>query len=145
MLTASGPGGYFKQLYTDPRRALSLRPRLASDLNFIVHHAHLVAVDFNSRTIGPGAIAHFEAPGMPGASHSPVMHFAGAQRGAHMWASIVDGEILAARVEHCHQPLPYGHRNPLSFGNRTNLGDGDEVAGGPLSLVICHLSFVANY
>src|SRR5262245_9733462 len=105
------------------RATIPVRLRLRCDLNLVCDYANFVTINLNLRAVGPGAIANFEAPGMPGAGDDAFVDFPRPQRSAHVRASIVDRKVLAARIEYRDQPLAHRDRNALSFWNRTYFGD----------------------
>ena len=98
------------------------------DLNLIALNPRRVGCDLEPRVVSPGAIAHVESPGVPGAGDGPfLVELAGSERSPHVRTEIVDGVVFAADIEHGDKLLADGKSPPLSFRNGTHLGDGNEI------------------
>ncbi len=119
--------------------------RFSGHLDFVAHNAHIEAVDFDAWIVGPGAVAHFEPPRMPGARYGSFVHFARTQRGPHVWAEIIDGHILTGGIEYGHEPLADRHGNPLPFGYRAYFRNGDKIGHGKISLTVLFRTFCIFY
>ena len=69
------------------------------ELDFAVFDANGIATDLDARVVGPGAVGESKAPGVPGAGDDALLDIAAAERGAHVGANIVNGEILSLVVK----------------------------------------------
>ncbi len=68
---------------------------------------------------------------MPGAGDFAFfVELAIAERGAHVGAEVVDGEIVAVAVEEGDQSVAEMKRSACAWGNGADLGDGDEIGHG---------------
>jgi hypothetical protein len=104
---------------------------LRADLDFVVLDADIERIDAEARVVGPFSVADAESPGMPRTSHDPFfVEITGAERRAHVWAKVVDREILAVAKEDGNKSLTDLERATLPFGNRADFSHGYEVVGG---------------
>ncbi len=68
---------------------------------------------------------------MPRAGHDAfLIQIAGAERSSHVRAKVVDGVILAAAVEHGHQPVADVKRGAGAFRDSADRCDGDDLRQG---------------
>jgi len=75
------------------------RADLHFNLDLVTHHAGFKTVDFDAFVVHPGAVGDAESPGVPRARDDAIETEAGAERGAHVRADVVDGIVAAALVE----------------------------------------------
>ena len=99
-----------------------------SDLNVVADDADFERVHAEARIVGPFAVANAKPPSMPRADNNAlVVKVARAERRAHVWAEIVDGEVFAALKKYGYEPLADLEGAPLPFRDRTNFGDRHKI------------------
>ncbi len=95
-----------------------------TDLNFITFDTNVIDIGAERWIVSPSTIANVEPPRVPGTSHRAfLIQATRAERGSHVGAKVVDGEILPFMEKHRDHLLAYEERLPLAFDNRTDFGD----------------------
>ena len=107
--------------------AVAVRSIGCFDLDFVADDADFVDVCLDAGIVAPGTVCDAKAPSVPRTDDGAFVDFAIGKGRAHVWATIVDGVILAVEIEDCDQAITEREGLALAFGNGAYLGDGDEV------------------
>ena len=96
-------------------------------MDLVADDADFVDVCFDAGIVAPGTVCDAKAPSVPGADDGAFVDFAIGKGRAHVWATIVDGVVLAVEIKDGDQAITEGEGLALAFGNCAYFGDGDEV------------------
>ena len=104
-----------------------------TDFHDFAADSHRIGGNAGAGAIEPAASLKAESPAMPGAGHGFIVHQAIGERGALVWAGIVDRVIGPFGAEDGDEPTGdfYGHANVV--------GDVSELAGRVILIgVVAH-------
>ena len=97
------------------------------NLDFVAGDADFVDVCFDAGIVAPGTVCDAKAPGVPRADDGAFVYLAIGKGRAHVWATIVDGVVLAVEIKDSNQAITEREGLASAFGNGAYFGDGDEL------------------